>query len=653
MKAAEVLAADGPLARELDGFAPRSEQQQLASAVEQTLRQGGSLICEAGTGTGKTFAYLVPALLSGGKTIISTGTKNLQDQLFHRDLPLVRKALGASTQIALLKGRANYLCGHRLELSLEGERLYDRKGLRQLQRIREWAGHTRTGDTAECGVPEDAMVWPLVTSTADNCLGSDCPMLNDCHLVRARRRAQEAEILVVNHHLLFADMALKDGGFGELLPDVDAFIMDEAHQLPEVASNFFGTHFSARQLLDLAGDCINEQITEASDHPEIRAAAETLETAIRDLRLVFGTERRRAPWAEVRDLDGMASGLETVKQQLKQLRQLLNPVKERGKGLESCHRRSQELQATLKEVSGDTPEGTIHWFETYTSSFAINLTPLDVAEPVREAMAARDAAWVFTSATLAVGNDFSHFASRLGIEDATEKRWESPFDFRHQAVLYVPPGLPEPRDPNYTALLIDAVLPVLRASEGRAFLLFTSHRALQQAAERLRGQIDYPMLVQGEGSRAVLLEQFRERGNAVLLGTGSFWEGVDVRGDALSLVVIDKLPFASPGDPVISARIDAMRRSGGQPFFEFQLPQAVIAMKQGIGRLIRDVSDRGVLMLCDPRLISKGYGRTFLDSFPPMTKTRKIDVVQRFFKYCREGFPEQPSPAKSDTESAE
>jgi ATP-dependent DNA helicase DinG len=522
---------------------------------------------------------------------------------------------------------------------MEGERLYDRRGLRQLQRIREWAGRTTTGDTAECGVPEDAMVWPLVTSSADNCLGTECPVVKDCHLLRARRRAQEAELLVVNHHLLFADMALKDEGFGELLPDADAFIMDEAHQLPEVASNFFGINFSARQIQELAGDSVNEQITEAPDLPAIRDSAEALETAIKDLRLAFGPDRRRAPWREVKDRPEMIAALAEVGKQLDELHQALDGAKDRSKGLESCHRRARELSTALTEIAGDTPEGYIHWFETYKVSFAINLTPLDVAGAVKEAMAAHKAAWIFTSATLAVGDDFGHFTSRMGLEQANGIRWESPFDFRHQAVLYVPTGLPAPRVPGYTAQLIDATLPVLEASQGRAFLLFTSHRALQEAAGLLRDRIDYPMLVQGESSRAVLLERFRELGNAVLLGTGSFWEGVDVRGEALSLVVIDKLPFASPGDPVVAARIEAMRRNGGVPFFDFQLPQAVIAMKQGIGRLIRDVSDRGVLMLCDPRLVDKAYGRTFLDSFPPMTKTRKLEVVQRFFKYCREGFP--------------
>ncbi len=627
-----ILSADGPFAALIPGFAPRVQQQELAAAVAAALENQDVFIAEAGTGTGKTFAYLVPALLSGQKVIISTGTKNLQDQLFHKDLPLVRQALGVPVEVALLKGRANYLCLHRMELALTEGQFRSRSEVTDLQRVREWSGRTRSGDIAELTeLAEDAPLWPQVTSTGDNCLGSECARYDDCHLTLARRRAQEADVLVVNHHLLFADMALKGEGFGELLPGANAFILDEAHQLPETASNFFGTTVSGNQLLELARDTIAEDLREAGESGRLRSAAEHLEKTVKDLRLAFGMEQRRGAWREIAQRPGFQAALNEVDAALKELHAQLKPLASRGKGLESCLRRCEEAMLRYAQVSRDAPGGQIHWYETHTRSFSLNLTPMDVAELFQAQVQARPCAWVFTSATLAVGDSFEHFTHRLGLQEAKTHRWDSPFDFARQALLYVPPDMPEPNSHDYTAAVVEQSLPVLEASRGRAFLLFTSHRALQEAATLLEGRIDYPLLVQGQMPRSRLLEQFRALGNAVLLGTGSFWEGVDVRGEALSCVIIDKLPFASPGDPVLQARIEVMREQGGNPFMEYQLPQAVITLKQGVGRLIRDVNDRGVLMLCDPRLGTKSYGRVFIDSLPPMSKTRKLEVVQRFF----------------------
>lgn len=627
-----ILSADGPFAQLIPGFAPRVQQQELAEAVAHALEHHQVFVAEAGTGTGKTFAYLVPALLSGQKVIISTGTKNLQDQLFHKDLPLVRQALGVPVEVALLKGRANYLCLHRMELALAEGRFRSRSEVSDLQLIREWSGRTRSGDIAELTeLAEDAPLWPQVTSTGDNCLGSECGQYDDCYLMQARRRAQEADVLVVNHHLLFADMALKGEGFGELLPGAHAFILDEAHQLPETASNFFGTAVSGNQLLELASDTIAEDLREAGETGRLRSAAEHVQKTVKDLRLAFGVEQRRGAWREVMQLSGFQAALNDVDTALKELHAQLKPLAARGKGLESCLRRCEDLMLRYAQVSGDTPADQIHWYETHTRSFTINLTPMDVAALFQAQVQARPCAWIFTSATLAVGDSFEHFTHRLGLNEAQTRRWDSPFDFARQALLYVPPEMPDPNSYGYTAAVIEQALPVLEASRGRAFLLFTSHRALQEAAALLEGRIEYPLLVQGQMPRSRLLEQFRALGNAVLLGTGSFWEGVDVRGEALSCVIIDKLPFASPGDPVLQARIEAMREQGGNPFMEYQLPQAVITLKQGVGRLIRDINDRGVLMLCDPRLGSKSYGRVFIDSLPPMSKTRKLDVVQRFF----------------------
>lgn len=629
----DILAAAGPFAKLLPGYAPRAQQQEMAQAVAEALAGNQTLVAEAGTGTGKTFAYLIPALMSGQKVIVSTGTKNLQDQLFHKDLPLVRKALGLPVDVALLKGRANYLCIHRMELAQSEGRFLSRSHVADLQTVREWASRTRSGDIAELTeLPEGSPVWPQVTSTADNCLGAECDYIEECYLSTARRRAQEADVLVVNHHLLFADMALKDEGFGDLLPGANAFILDEAHQLPETASSFFGTAVSANQLLELARDSIAEEIREAGDSRQLHIHAEKLEKAVRDMRLVFGQEQRRGSWRDLRDGEEMKRAVADVGDMLENLIASLKPLAVRGKGLEGCLERAELLAERCALLTGPTPTGFIHWFETHTRSFTLNLTPMDVAKLFQAQVKARPCGWVFTSATLAVGESFEHFTSQLGIQDALTHRWDSPFDYQRQAVLYVPEGMPEPNSPGYTQAVVERALPVLEASGGRAFMLFTSHRALQQAAELIRERIPYPLLVQGEVPRTRLLEQFRELGNAVLLGTGSFWEGVDVRGDALSCVIIDKLPFASPGDPVLQARIDAMREAGGNPFMEYQLPQAVITLKQGVGRLIRDVNDRGVLVLCDPRLGSKGYGRVFIDSLPPMTKTRKLEVVQRFFR---------------------
>jgi ATP-dependent DNA helicase DinG len=628
----ELLGPTGPLAKHVPGFAPRSQQQDMAEATAQALAADEMLIAEAGTGTGKTFAYLVPALLCGKKVMISTGTKNLQDQLFHRDLPTVRKALGVSTSIALLKGRANYLCFHRLEL-LEGKRLRPEQQ-DQMARIRTWLGRTERGDIAELSeIPEDAPIWPQVTSTTDNCLGSECPVYNECFVVKARKDAQAAEVLVVNHHLFFADLALRDEGFGEVLPGVNAFIFDEAHQLPAVASNFFGSNLSARQLTELGRDTQVEILAEASDVDYVEASITRLDKSVRDFRLALGRDTQRAPWSSQDDNAALVTATEDLAEALTRLESDLEPLAERGKGLERSWRRCLELKTRLDQFvdGGSDEQGVIQWFETHTRGFVLHMTPLEVSETFRSYVDKHKSAWIFTSATLAVGDDFTHFSRELGIEDAHARRWDSPFDFAKQALLYVPTALPEPNTPDYTAAVIEAARPVIEASGGRAFFLLTSYRALNIVARTLEGNIDYPLLVQGSLPRGELLERFRELGNAVLVGTSSFWEGVDVRGEALSCVIIDKLPFSSPGDPVMQARLEAMRERGLNPFFDYQVPQAAITLKQGVGRLIRDVSDRGVLMICDPRLFGKGYGRIFRNSLPPMPVSRNVADVQAFF----------------------
>ena len=633
MDVAELLGPHGLLARQVPGFAPRLPQQQMAEAVAAALEEGDTLVVEAGTGTGKTYAYLIPALLSGARVIISTGTRHLQDQLYHQDLPVVRQALNAPVRTALLKGRGNYLCRYRLQATEQDGRLSSREQVAELRRIRVWAGRTRRGDIAEIpDVPETSLIWPRVTSTVDNCLGQDCPQLADCFLAKARREALAADVLVINHHLFCADMAIKETGFAELLPGAEAFILDEAHQLPDIATHFLGRSLSGRQLSELGRDTVVEQARDAADFADLRQRAEALEPAILTLRQALGTADRRALWREVAGLPAVVEAIAQLHEALDRLREALKEGAPRGKGLENCQRRGEDLALRLAALTGEESNlDNVRWFETRGRGFTLSLTPLDIAPKFQERLAAQPGAWVFTSATLAVGQSFEHFAARLGLRDYAGLRLDSPFDFARNALLYHPPDLPDPTSSRYTAALLEAVLPVLAASRGRAFLLFTSFRALREAAAWLADRLDYPLLVQGEAPKGVLLRQFRAAGNAVLLGTASFWEGVDVRGEALSCVIIDRLPFAAPGDPVVQARIESLRQRGEDPFLYYQLPHAAITLKQGVGRLIRDVSDRGVLVLCDPRLLTKSYGRVFLDSLPPMPRTRKLERVRAFF----------------------
>ena len=624
----EALDAGGAIAVSVEGFRPRPQQQAMAELVRWALEGPRSLVVEAGTGVGKTFAYLVPALASGRRVIVSTGTKYLQDQLYGKDLPMVRRALGAPLRTALLKGRANYLCLHRLREA--GERLQGRA--EDLGRIRDWARHTHWGDIAELGaIAEHDPLWPAVTSTADNCLGAECPEHARCHVVKARRQAQEADLVVVNHHLLLADLALKEEGFGEVLPSADAFIIDEAHQLPEIASDFFGLRVSTRALLDLAADVVSEQLAEAPDQAGLRERAGALRTAVLALRACLEAGPARGPWQDLGRRPRVAEALVRLDDELGSLAGALEGAAERGRGLQQCQRRALALAGALRQMGTECRE-QVQWYELSRRGFVLHATPLDPAGIFREHMQRYPGAWVFTSATLTVGGHFDAFTRRLGLHSTRCERLDSPYDYATQALVYLPPGLPDPGDPGYTSAVVDAALPVIEASGGRSFMLFTSHRALREAAECLQGRLVYPLLIQGTAPRRELIERFHTAGDAVLLGTASFWEGVDVRGPALSCVIIDKLPFASPGDPVMQARLEAIRERGGNPFTELQIPQAVIALKQGSGRLIRDERDTGVLMLCDPRLLERPYGRVFLNSLPPMPRTRDLSRVQAFFR---------------------
>jgi ATP-dependent DNA helicase DinG len=659
----ETLSEGGPLAAMLPGFRPRQAQQDLAAAVASAFEDRAMLLAEAGTGTGKTFAYLVPALLSGRKTIVSTGTRALQDQLYHRDLPRVRDALGKGLRTSLLKGRANYLCRHRLERARGENRFQTPVQAEHFQRIVAWSGRTRMGDLAELeALPEDSPLLPMVTSTAENCLGSECPFWGECFVVQARQRAQEADVVVVNHHLLLADLALKQEGFGEILPGAEAFVVDEAHQLPELAAQFFGEGLSARPLVELARDAVAECRGVDGALAVLQEPSRALEQATRLLRAAMDVLPARGTRPQLLAVPEVAEAMDALDAALLALADALGPLADAAPGLEACllrardHRgrlgRWRDLDGAGDEVDVHVDDGTdasveaggggggmspppvsdddVRWYELSPRGFRLQRTPLDVSGPLRAHRERSHAAWVFTSATLAVESRFDHLSRRLGLYEPRTLIVPSPFDWASQALAYLPPNLPEPSSRDYTAAITAAVRPVLEASGGRAFLLFASHRALREAAEALRGA-PWPLFVQGEAPRHVLLQRFRESGNGVLLGAASFREGVDVAGGALSVVVIDKLPFASPDDPVFEARLEAIRRAGGNPFRDEQVPQAVIALKQGVGRLIRTETDRGVLVLCDPRLLGKGYGRRFLDSLPPFPRTREVADAVAFF----------------------
>jgi ATP-dependent DNA helicase DinG len=616
----DVFDPEGPLARALPGYAHRPEQAAMAKAVGHALARLEPLIVEAGTGTGKTFAYLIPALLSGRSVIISTGTRTLQDQLFRRDIPLLAGALGLPVKVALLKGRTNYLCRHRLELATQqGSLLAGEHGVaRTLARISRWAATTKAGDLAELtDLPEQSSLWPQITSTRENCLGSECAEFSRCHVFEARRNAQAADIVVVNHHLLLADLALKDEGFGDLLPGAEAVILDEAHQVPDIAAQFFGQTWSARQAQLLMRDITAEMLAAGVRDPAIAEAVIGVEARLEDLRHALQRGPGRYEWESLPDsfldaLPELETGISAMASQLEGLGA--------GAGVANCARRAGSLAnslAALRELSDDTG---LRWVDANAGGLLLQYTPFEIAERLREYVEARPCAWVFTSATLAVGEDFSHFATRIGLPEARTVHIDSPFDYRAQARIFLPPHMPQPQDAAFAGRFIEACAPLLEASGGRAFLLYTSYRGLADGVRALHARFPhppFPVLVQGEAPREALLNRFRDLGNAVLLATGSFWEGVDVKGEALSIVAIDKLPFAAPDDPLLKARLEGIRRRGGNAFFEYQLPQAVLALKQGVGRLIRDFDDFGVIVIGDPRVKTKAYGRVFLEALPP------------------------------------
>jgi ATP-dependent DNA helicase DinG len=640
----EIFGPGGPLQGALAGFRARSQQALMAERVGLALENREALIVEAGTGTGKTFAYLVPALLSGARVLISTGTRALQDQLFSKDLPLVARALGRPARVAVLKGRANYLCIHRLSQAhaqpdLEGIARSDRA----LERIERWSHVTRSGDLAEVrGLSDSHPIWPTVTSTRDNCLGVHCQEFSRCHVAAARRAAQEADIVIVNHHLLLADLVLKEDGFGDILGSADALILDEAHQLPDLATQFLGASVSSRRIENILKSVRIELGTGAHGYAstlaaevvaDLRRALAAVDASLRDLAGELPRGSARLPWSE------LAGDVVSVALELAQSLQLLeSALGAAGEETSLAHlgERAGELALALEDIAGAPVGEGARTLETTPRGFVLSLLPFDIAERFQALVRARRCAWIFTSATLSVGGDFSHFSKRLGFTDAQELLIDSPFDYARQSLLYLPPGLPNPASPDYVEAVIATALPLIRAARGGAFVLFTSHRALARGAAVLRAHwgesAPHHLYVQGEAPRERLLDDFRADGDGVLLGTASFWEGVDVKGEALRLVIIEKLPFASPEDPLVKARLEHLESHGGNAFREYQLPEAALALKQGVGRLIRSEDDFGAVVICDPRLTARSYGKVFLKALPAMAVTRAEEETLSFLR---------------------
>ncbi|OHU85446.1 ATP-dependent helicase [Pseudoalteromonas amylolytica] len=633
MSIQHVFSEQGPLAQQFSGYTPRQPQIEMAQAIEKTIANNGQCVVEAGTGTGKTFAYLAPLLLSKQKSIISTGSKALQEQLYHRDLPTLQKALKAAKTTALLKGRANYLCTYRLSQHVAHVPSDDPDIMHQLAMVAKFATETDSGDLADCvGIEEDAKVLPYVNSTADNCLGKECPDFDSCYIRKARIKAMEADLVVINHHLFFADMAVKDSGFAELMPTADNYVFDEAHQLPQIASDYFGESFSTKQLGDLINDI---RLIYRSDIPDMLQLGKTLnklETSVADLRISFGADGGRGDWRAALANKPVCDALHRVISDLDFLYQVLKTCLDRSDKIEHPFERVLKFKGQMERAFDVSQTGYSYWYETSRRYIAIHITPLDVSAKFKEIVAKTKASFVFTSATLSVDDSLAHFNASLGLKPQHQSIVASPFDYQNQAILCLPRYLPESGDDLMPHTLVKIAKQVIDAAKGRTFLLFTSYRVMHLVYEGLSTALEYPIFMQGQSSKRIILEQFVRHGNAVLLGTASFWEGVDVRGDALSCVMIDKLPFTSPDDPLLQARMADAEMQGKEPFTTIQLPQAVISLKQGVGRLIRDKSDKGVLIICDNRLVTRKYGQTFLKSLPAMKRTRSLETATTFLE---------------------
>ena len=627
---ARFFSIGGPLARVLPGYEERPAQRKLAEAVAAVLDTGGLLLAEAGTGTGKTLAYLLPAVDLGRRVVISTGTKNLQEQLVSKDIPILARALGRELSVAVMKGRANYLCLLRFSSFSKAGTFRRLEELPIFRAVEAWAPETQAGDRAEIeDMPDSVEFWREVSAASENCIGQSCSLFDSCFVTRMRQRALEADIVVVNHHLLCADLAVKDGSYGQVIPPYDTVILDEAHLIEDVATQYFGVVVSSHRVEDLCRDVERELKAAQADARDVRAEVEGVR--LRGDRLFAGLARGRTGrlgpgWMTPR-LGEESLGL---LQRLEGLRTALVALADRPEALNALAGRALSLSGELSFLMRADADDHVYFVETRGRGVYVRAMPIDVSSRLKDLLFDQVRAAVLTSATLAVDGGFTYVKDRLGIEPSDELRLASPFRYERQAVLYVPRGMPEPQAPAFVDRAAEEIVQLLELSRGRAFVLFTSYANMNAVAERIAGRVEFPLLIQGEAPKQQLLDAFRRTPHAVLLATASFWQGVDVAGEQLSCVIVDKLPFASPGDPVVSARIDRLRSRGANPFAEYQVPVAVLMLKQGLGRLIRSAADRGILAVLDSRLLSKGYGRRFLESLPPARLVHDLDAVARF-----------------------
>ena len=631
----QFFSVKGELSQSIQDYRVRQEQIDISVLIDEAITNKKRLIVEAGTGIGKTFAYLVPAFLSGGKIIISTATKNLQDQLFTKDIPMIRDALNVPVTLAMLKGRSNYLCHLRLENAMSEGAFMTKEDVTYLHLVNQHAKHSTDGDRSELdAIPESSSIWPQVTSTKENCLGQDCSFYKECFVMNARKKALAADVTIVNHHLFFADLNMKEEGISELLPKATTVIFDEAHQIPDIASIFFGKNVSTAQISEIVQDGYQIYLKHMKDVSDFETILNDLEKVNKDFRLVFPRESNRYPYQKIPTFSRFDSAYEDLIEKLKKLIKLLAHHKDRDTEIEKYFDSANEILSNFDAWREDKDNNSIKWVEVYSQSVQLNNTPLSIADMFAKHINNESTSWIFTSATLAVKNNFDHFKNQLGLIDADSVSKESPFNYAEKALLFVPKAMPDANHENFNFAVVNQIYPFIKASKGRAFILCTTLKSMREIYTLLQDkietdQLDYPIYLQGDGARNHLLNKFREHGHAILIGSLSFWEGVDVKGDALSLVVIDKLPFFSPEDPVLAARIDKINQSGKNAFMEYQLPNAVITLKQGAGRLIRDEFDKGVLVICDTRIIEKAYGKRMWQSLPPFTRSRDdFEVIQ-------------------------
>ena len=634
----EIFSDDGALNEVIPDYRKRSEQLDMSRAVNATIQQKNSLIVEAGTGVGKTFSYLVPALINGGKVVISTATKNLQDQLFLKDIPTIRDALKIPVKINILKGRSNYICQLRMENSLIEGQFFNREDASFIKKIKTFSDHSNTGEVSEINdIPESSTIWPSVTSTKENCLGQNCEFAKSCFLIKARKEALAAEVLIVNHHLFFADFILKDEDVSEILPAADTVIFDEAHQIPDVGSIFFGDNFSTMQILNLIQDIQLSFKNIAKNLEELDAICKDILIFIVELRNYLDPRNDRISYNKIPNKQEFTKKLEEVIDEVSKLYSFIDLHKDQSPEMIKLSERIKSLVNITQIWSANDSNDYVYWLDVFAKSIQFNITPISISDQFKKLQDKTKASWIFTSATLAVNDSFEHFQTMMGLEEAETLQLKSPFNYNENACLYVPTDMPEPNTEMFNMALIKKVYPLILAAKGRTFILSTSIKSMNEITSFLKDEfekknIEFPILTQGMAPKNMLLDQFKSHGNAVLVGSLSFWEGIDVRGSALSLVIIDKLPFQSPGDPVFESKINMLKAKGGNPFMSLQLPQAIITLKQGAGRLIRDEFDKGVLMICDPRIINKPYGKRIWRSLPPFKRTRDENEAIDFLK---------------------